>query len=71
MEIDIISMVERSQTDEVTERKVVGPEQEELVGLNVKPHRGRLKSKEPNSAKKKGVRDEHHIYESLPRNADK
>ena len=32
MAIDIISLVERSQTDEVIERELVGPEPEELVG---------------------------------------
>ena len=71
MAIDIISLVERSQTDEVTEREVVGLEQEELVGPEREATQGRLKSKEPNPAKKKGLRDEHHIYESLPRNTDK
>ena len=32
MAINIISLVARSQTDEVTERELVGPEHEELVG---------------------------------------
>ena len=71
MAIDIISLVERSQTDEVTERELVGPEHEELVGPEREVTQGRLKLKEPNLVKKKGLQDEHHIYESLPRNADK
>ena len=55
MAIDIISLVERSQTDEVTEREVVDPEHEELVEPEREATQGRLKLKEPNPAKKKGL----------------
>ena len=73
MVIAIISSVERSQTDEVTERELVGPEHEEddVSGPEFEATQGRLKLKEPNPAKKKGLRDEYHIYESLSKNADK
>ena len=65
MAINIISLVEKSQTDDVTERD------EESVGSECEATQGALKTKQPNPAKKKGLRDEHHIYKSLPRNADK
>ena len=71
MAIDIISLVGRSQTDEVTERELVGPEHEELVGPEHEATQGRPKLKEPNPAKKKGLQNGHHIYKSRPRKADK
>ena len=60
MAIDIISLVERLQTDEVT-GELVGPEPEELVRPKHEATQGRLKLKEPNTAKKKGLQDEQHI----------
>ena len=43
MTIDIISLVERSQIDEVTERELVGPEPEELVGPEHEATQGEAK----------------------------
>ena len=48
MAIDIISLVERSQSDEVTERELVEPEHEEIMGPKDEATQGRLKFKEPN-----------------------
>ena len=61
MAIDIISLVERSQTDEVTG---------ELVGPGHEATQGEAKVEGTKSGKEEGS-DEHHIYESLPRNTDK
>ena len=54
MAIDIISLVERSQTDEVTEREVVEPEHEELVGPEREATQGEVKVEGTKSGKEEG-----------------
>ena len=54
MAIDIISLVERSQTDDVTEREIVGPKHEELVGAECKATQGEVKVKGTKSGKEEG-----------------
>ena len=54
MAIDIISLVERSQTDEVTERELVGPEPEELVGPEHEAAQGKAKVEGTKSGKEEG-----------------
>ena len=54
MAIDIISLVERSQTDEVTERELVGPEPEELVGPEHEATQGEARVEGTKSSKEEG-----------------
>ena len=66
MAIDIISLVERSQTDEVTEREVVGPKQEELVGPECEATQGEAKVEGTKFGKEEGsTRQALHIREPL------
>ena len=63
MAIDIICLVERSQTDEVTEREVVGPKQE-LVGPEYEATQGETKVEGNKSGKEEGsTRQAPHIQE--------
>ena len=54
MVIAIISSVERSQTDEVTERELVGPEPEQLVGPEHEATQGKAKVEGTKSGKEEG-----------------
>ena len=56
--------MERSQTDEVTEKKVVGPEHEELVGPEREATQGEAKVKGTKSGKEEGsTRQASHLQE--------
>ena len=65
MAIDIISgLVERSQTDEVTEGELVGPEPEELVAPEHEATQGEAKVEGTKSGKEEGsTRQAPHLRE--------
>ena len=64
MAIDIISLVERPQTNEVTERELVGPKPEELVGPEHEATQGEAKVEGTKSGKEEGsTRQAPHLRE--------